>query len=173
MQGSQELGKSLSHQEFEQAAQELMALTGRPNASMAVALTISLSQAATRYERDLDTNVCRPLGLNLSSYRLLFSLQAMGPLRPGDLSELTGLAPGSITSILQRLEQDGYLERQRNQHNRRETIVTITALGREFIQRTIDASTDRQENWLRALTRGEAIELTRLLHLVIEHDPEN
>lgn len=140
---------------------------------MAVALTISLSQAAARYERDLDVNVCRPLGLTLSSYRLLFSLQAAGPLRPGDLSELTGLAPGTITSILQRLEDDGYLERQRNAQNRRETIVTITESGREHIERAMDASTDRQENWLRALNRGEAIELTRLLHLVIEHEPDN
>ncbi|MGO1542794.1 MAG: MarR family winged helix-turn-helix transcriptional regulator [Gulosibacter sp.] len=150
-----------------------MAGTGRPDAEAAVALTVSLSRATARIERDLDLNACRPLGVSLSTYRVLFSLHVSGPLRPGDLSELTGLAPGSVTSILKRLEDDGYIERRRNKRNRRETIVTVTDAGREFTKQGMDASTSRQERWLSALTRGEVIELTRLLHRVIEHDPDH
>ncbi|WP_026937692.1 MarR family winged helix-turn-helix transcriptional regulator [Gulosibacter molinativorax] len=167
------LDRPPTHREFERAAQSTMAQGGQTDAASLLALTLSLSRATTRFERDLDLNAYRPVGLSLSAYRILFSLCAMGPLRPGDLSDLTGLAPGSVTSILTRLEADGHIDRRRNETNRRESIVTVTPSGRALTNRAMKASAARQERWLSAFTRGEVIELTRLLHRLIDHDPDS
>lgn len=162
----------LTHQVFENAAQAAMARRHGERAGTAAALTVTLARALARFDRDLDQVACQPLGISLSSYRVLFSLHAMGPLRPGDLSELTTLAPGSITSILKRLEDAEFITRRRNDTNRRESIVTLTGAGEALTLVAMASSSARQERWLGALTWGETIELIRLLHRFIDHDPD-
>lgn len=162
----------LSHKEFEFAAQRMMSEAHGDHAGTAISLTVSLARAVARLERDLDQTVSQPFGLSLSTYRVLFSLHAVGPLRPGDLSGITTLAPGSVTSILKRLEDDGLVTRRRNDVNRRESIVTLTDAGHALTATVMKASSARQEKWLEALTWGETIELIRLLHRLIDHHPD-
>ena len=162
----------IEHVDFEQAAAAAASSIGDETEQMTVSLAVALSRAVGRFERDLDREVCRPRGVSLSTYRVLFSLHAMGSLRPGELAEIIGLAPGTVTSILTRSEKDGLLVRERAERSRRETVVRLTDEGRRFTVAALEASTARQRKWLAAFTWGEAVELLRLLHRFIDHDPD-
>ena len=51
-----------------------------------------------------------------------------GPATPGELAERTGLtAGGAITTVIDRLERQGYVSRDRDPNDRRRVIVTADA----------------------------------------------
>ncbi|MEV5533573.1 MarR family winged helix-turn-helix transcriptional regulator [Streptomyces prunicolor] len=53
------------------------------------------------------------------------------PLRMRDLSEMTGVAARTTTSIVDSLERDGLVERVRHPHDRRAFLLRLTDTGRE------------------------------------------
>lgn len=59
-------------------------------------------------------------------------LRRSGPLRAGRIGERTGLTPGSVTALLNRLEGRGYLSRARSDHDRRGVQVSLTPAGRKL-----------------------------------------
>ena len=57
--------------------------------------------------------------------------RAEQPLRMRDLSEMTGVAPRTTTSIVDSLERDGLVERVRHPHDRRAFLLRLTDKGLE------------------------------------------
>ncbi|WP_329242070.1 MarR family transcriptional regulator [Streptomyces sp. NBC_01478] len=53
------------------------------------------------------------------------------PLRMRDLSEMTGVAARTTTSIVDSLERDGLVERVRHPHDRRAFLLRLTDKGRK------------------------------------------
>jgi DNA-binding MarR family transcriptional regulator len=51
-------------------------------------------------------------------------------VRAGQIGERTGLTPGSVTALLNRLESRGYLTCMRPDHDRRSLQVSLTPAGR-------------------------------------------
>lgn len=49
-----------------------------------------------------------------------------------ELAVLAGVKPGSLTEVLERLERNGYVSRQRDEWDRRVIRVTLTTRGRTF-----------------------------------------
>jgi len=79
------------------------------------------------------------LGMNLTVYKVLGVLIDSGPLAAGRLAEITGLATGAVTGIVDRLESMGYATRERDPGDRRKVIIrpvwteeSEEALGRIF-----------------------------------------
>jgi DNA-binding MarR family transcriptional regulator len=52
-------------------------------------------------------------------------LDVHGPLTPGRLAELTGLRTGTVTGVLDRLENAGFVRRDRDPGDRRKVIVSV------------------------------------------------
>ncbi|MNV87172.1 HTH-type transcriptional repressor NicR [compost metagenome] len=50
-------------------------------------------------------------------------LREKGPITAGELSKLTGLATGSVTALIDRLEKNGYVRRQNDPNDRRKVII--------------------------------------------------
>ncbi|HEV3004224.1 MAG TPA: MarR family transcriptional regulator [Pirellulales bacterium] len=67
--------------------------------------------------------VAERLGLYATDHKCLDFLLREGPITAGRLSELTGLTTGAITGIVDRLEQAGFVARQRDEQDRRKVIV--------------------------------------------------
>jgi DNA-binding MarR family transcriptional regulator len=74
--------------------------------------------------------VAQRLGLGASDSQFLSLLDVHGPLSPRQLVELTGLTSGTVTGVLDRLEDGGYIRRQRDEVDRRRVLVTPVAEGR-------------------------------------------
>jgi DNA-binding MarR family transcriptional regulator len=63
------------------------------------------------------------LGLNPSDEKAMSVLQRLGPLSAGEIAEHTGLATATVTNLIDRLEQKGFVRRVRDPKDRRRVIV--------------------------------------------------
>jgi DNA-binding MarR family transcriptional regulator len=63
------------------------------------------------------------LGLNITDHKCLGFLLDEGPQTAGKLAELTGLTTGAITGVIDRLEQAGYVRREKDPHDRRRVMI--------------------------------------------------
>ena len=68
--------------------------------------------------------VAARVGMSLSEMQALHLIQLHGPLSPGQLAELTGLTTGSITAVIDRLEELGLAKRERQTDDRRRVVVS-------------------------------------------------
>lgn len=65
------------------------------------------------------------MGLSPVEEKTLDLLQREGPLSAGKLAELTGLAPPSVTGLINRLESKGFARRARDSQDKRRVTVEI------------------------------------------------
>lgn len=71
----------------------------------------------------LHSVIAERLGLSATDTKTLDVLLRHGPLTAGQLAEHTGLATASVTSLIDRLERRGYVERVRDTADRRRVFV--------------------------------------------------
>jgi DNA-binding MarR family transcriptional regulator len=93
-----------------------------------------LAALIRQYQRDVDVfdqAVADRCGLSRTEFRcldLVLELTiAQTPATPGRLAEEAGLSPSTMTSVLDRLERAGYLRRVREQEDRRQVLLQLTA----------------------------------------------
>ena len=67
--------------------------------------------------------VGRPLGLNPVEFQCLDLVSRHEPITPGRLADLCGLHPATVTGVLDRLEADRWVERERDAKDRRRVFV--------------------------------------------------
>jgi DNA-binding MarR family transcriptional regulator len=82
--------------------------------------------------------VAARFGLGAADLAALSLLQRQEPQRAGQIGEWTGLTPGSVTALLDRLEARGLLTRIRPAHDRRSVEVGLTPEGRALGDAVID-----------------------------------
>ena len=63
-------------------------------------------------------------GISSSDLECLDFLNLEGRVTAGRLAELTGLTTGAITGVVDRLEQAGYVRRERDESDRRKVFIT-------------------------------------------------
>jgi DNA-binding MarR family transcriptional regulator len=80
----------------------------------------------------LDEAVATQFGLNRTDLRCIGILYRRGRVTAGELAEESGLTPGAITTVLDRMERDGYANRVADPSDRRRVLVTSTTATREL-----------------------------------------
>lgn len=79
----------------------------------------------------LDEAVAAQVGLNRTDLRCLGIIYRRGRLTAGELAEESGLTPGAITTVLDRMERAGFANRVADPADRRRVLVVSTAAARE------------------------------------------
>jgi DNA-binding MarR family transcriptional regulator len=106
------------------------------------------------------------LGVN-DSVVLSHLATAGGRLLPRDLARLMVLRTGTLTAMLDRLEQGGFVRRVPNPDDRRSTFVELTTFGSDALATPLNELRDRLEAGMSARTRAQLIrqlaELNRLV----------
>jgi DNA-binding MarR family transcriptional regulator len=69
--------------------------------------------------------IAQRVGLGASDGQFMHLLQVHGPLTAGRLAELSGLTTGTVTGVLDRLEDAGFVRRERDASDRRKVIVKL------------------------------------------------
>jgi DNA-binding MarR family transcriptional regulator len=67
------------------------------------------------------------IGINVTDLNCLNILALSGRMTAGELARATGLTTASITGVLDRLEEAGFVRRERDPHDRRRVIVRLDA----------------------------------------------
>ena len=71
------------------------------------------------------TAVAARQGLSASEEKALDLLERSGPLTAGELARQSGLAPASVTGLINRLEHKGFARRIQNPSDRRSILVEV------------------------------------------------
>ena len=86
---------------------------------------LSLRTFLTAHD-DMQRRQAKTMGINATDMQALRLLDLHGPLGPTELGRRLGLRSASVTVLLDRLEASGYVERVRDDRDRRR--VTVRAL---------------------------------------------
>jgi DNA-binding MarR family transcriptional regulator len=87
-------------------------------------------------------SVASLLCLHPTDYKALGILERLGAMSAGELARRAGLATASVTNLIDRLEQKGFVRRVRDTNDRRRVVVE-PVLDRLTAGRTLFASTQR------------------------------
>lgn len=92
---------------------------------------------------------------------------ADGPLTPNEINAHLHLTSGSVTSLLDRLEQRGLVTRGPHPTDRRKVLVSITDAGRELVDWHLPETVAIQTALFQVLTPEQLAELNRLIETVL------
>lgn len=74
--------------------------------------------------------IAERLGLSAADHKALGLITRAGTVTAGDVARRTGLSPGAVTGLIDRLEQAGYVERTRDPADRRRVIIVPSGTRR-------------------------------------------
>lgn len=113
----------------------------------------------------VDAHVHRPLadeGLTASRFGVLEALHHLGPLNQRDLGRKILKSSGNVTVVVDHLERDGLVARERGPQDRRQVRVTLTDAGRARIATAYAPHVRRIVDAFASLTPAEVDTLASL-----------
>ncbi|MFT3874755.1 MAG: MarR family transcriptional regulator [Nocardioides sp.] len=112
---------------------------GWEDAADGMVMVTSLVRAQQLLMERLDA-VLRPLGLTFARYELLrlLSFTRTGAMPMSRLGSLLQVHPTSVTSAVDRLVAQGYVERLRREQDRRVVLASITPSGLEVVEQATE-----------------------------------
>jgi DNA-binding MarR family transcriptional regulator len=125
-----------------------------------------ISELGLRNVRDFIEPLIAAHGLQRGDLDALLTLRRSGlpyRLTPTQLFESMMMSSGGMTSLIDRLERADWVERSPNPEDRRGTLVTLTAKGREVTEAILPDMIAGQVQMVDALDAGERADLARLL----------
>lgn len=93
----------------------------------------SLLHSADLLERQL-TQMLGPLGIRPRQARILDALSKMGEVSHKALADSFGVTPGSVSTMIDRLEKAGLVHHRSSRFDRRVALVSITKAGAEVLE---------------------------------------
>jgi DNA-binding MarR family transcriptional regulator len=105
--------------------------------------------------------------LGRSEVRVLEALDCGEPVNMGSLSDKTALPLSTLTGIVDKLVDKGFLERTRSCHDRRVVEVGTTDFGRRSLDHRKSAHQTKSRNILACLDPVEQDTLLRLLSKIV------
>lgn len=107
-------------------------------------------------------------GLTPSQFRLLAALEDAPSLTVGELARAAGVSSPTATKMLDGLEQDGIVKRERDAEDRRRMAVRPTAKGRRALAKAGARVAGARERIYEQLTPDERAQAERLLPRLAE-----
>ncbi|MBN1685527.1 MAG: winged helix-turn-helix transcriptional regulator [Spirochaetales bacterium] len=123
-------------------------------------LVLSTLRQITR-EIDLySKQLVKRVGMTVPQLLVLKEVVDAGELPMGKLAERVSLSQATITSIVDRLESHGQIERRRSKSDRRQILLRATDQGRKIVE---DNPSILQEDFLEAFRKLKPWEQTQIL----------
>ena len=94
--------------------------------------------AASRQVIGLYTQWLKPLGLTYTQYIVFLVLWERDGIAVGEICDKLMLDNGTLSPLLKKIEQAGYIERKRSGEDDRVVVVTLTEEGRALQERAKD-----------------------------------
>ncbi|KUF20448.1 MULTISPECIES: MarR family winged helix-turn-helix transcriptional regulator [Streptomyces] len=143
-------GKSTGDAERDEVLKEVM-VAGRELGLSFLSLNAATARALTMH----------PTDAWIMSY--LQSVPADSPVSPGDIAKVTDLTTGAVTGVIDRLEANGYVTRERDPHDRRKVIVRPAKKSKKIAEAFRPTIEDAVELGL-AYSTEELRIITKYLH---------
>jgi DNA-binding MarR family transcriptional regulator len=108
-------------------------------------------------------------GLNYGEFKVVVKLRQVAgeALSPGTLADVLALSTGAMTNRLDRLEEAGFVARERDPDDRRGVVVRLTDAGRTAVDGAVAEIAAGEQRLLSALKPGEQRTLNALLRTLM------
>ena len=133
-----------------------------PEVRRPLRLWIALARSYLTFSRAVSANISE-FGLTTAQFGVLEALHHLGPLSLGELAEKLLVTGGNITYVMDRLEEQGYVARERSSQDRRVILAHLTPQGAELMTSVFPEHAAFIQRSLAHLEPGEQEELRRLL----------
>lgn len=121
---------------------------------------------SARVHRIMASSLLRDTGLYAGQELLMMRLWERGEQRQADLIKTLGLDPSTVTKMLQRLEQAGFVTRRPSPDDRRAVVVDTTRAGRALRDRVKQAWRDLEAATTAGFTKDEYDQAMRVLNRI-------
>ncbi|SDA26141.1 DNA-binding transcriptional regulator, MarR family [Ruminococcus sp. YE71] len=123
--------------------------------------------AAARVITSLYTPYLKPLGLTYTQYILFLVLWEKDGLTVGEICKRLMLDSGTLSPLLKKLRDQGYIEKQQSASDERSFIITLTDKGRELQLKAKDIPL--QVGSCVSIAPEKALQLRDLLNELLEN----
>ncbi|MCZ2826605.1 MULTISPECIES: MarR family winged helix-turn-helix transcriptional regulator [unclassified Modestobacter] len=132
--------------------------------SVAAAGPVSaLIPTVARAHRTLAGSLLREVGLYPGQELLLMQLWEREPRSPGELARALQVEPPTAVKAVSRLEEAGFVRRERSAEDRRVVLVSLTASGRALRPRVEQIWAELERRTVGDLSRADRARLIELL----------
>jgi DNA-binding MarR family transcriptional regulator len=122
---------------------------------------------AARRGQERATARLTPLGLNVRMCGVLNLLKEEGPRSQQEIGEMLGIDRTTMVEIVDELEKQGIVRRERSPHDRRSYAVTLTTSGRAKQKRAAQAFDAAADDFFFPLSEPEREKLAGMLKRLI------
>lgn len=105
--------------------------------------------------------------ISLPQLHLLMALQERGPLTVSALAHLLAISAPSASTIVDRVEEHGLVQRERDAEDRRVVHVQISARGRTLVEEMMGLKREQLGRLLGAMTERELEDLLQGIRAVV------
>jgi DNA-binding MarR family transcriptional regulator len=111
------------------------------------------------------------LDLTYTQYIAMMVIWEKGSLSSRELGKALFLDSGTLTPLLKKLEDKGFITRKRSEEDARNLMISVTAKGLELRERALDVP--EKVGSCISLDQDEAAELYRLLYKLLASEEKN
>jgi len=129
--------------------------------SLAVATFSRLSKTANVVSMEIHRHLAKHK-LTVSQFGVLEALYKLGPMYQRDLAREIVKTTGNITTVIDNLEKNELVRREREAKDRRYFMVVLTTKGEKLIKKIYPAHAKQVEQTMKRLTKAEQERLTAL-----------
>ncbi|MBZ9712057.1 MarR family winged helix-turn-helix transcriptional regulator [Deinococcus multiflagellatus] len=134
---------------------------GSPDDRAALDAYVKLWRAAHAVEVSANRHLAE-YGLTISQFGVIEAVYHLGPLSQRQLAEKILRSSGNLTMVIDNLERDGLVRRDRDPHDRRIMRVSLTPAGQKLIERILPRHVQGIRDVFSVLTPEETAQLSRL-----------
>jgi len=121
-----------------------------------------LGQANHALYKDFDAHV-RAAGLSSIEWRVLATLHDGGPLTVSRLADEVLAKQPTVTKLVQRMSEQGWVVLQADAADQRRTLVVATAAGKRLVRPLVEKARAHEASMLSTLAGSEKTALKKLL----------
>jgi DNA-binding MarR family transcriptional regulator len=149
---------SSQHREQKDADREREKKEGRPE------VVDSIVKAYNRISQGINPSFLAKMSLTIAQMKALFLFEDNNKFSMSELSALYSVSVSTMTSMVDRLFQNGMLKREQDINDRRIVLVSLTAKGRKVLTKLIDARREVLESFLYTLDEDEVKRFDRAMN---------
>ena len=127
--------------------------------------------AAARSVTALYTPYLKPLGLTYTQYIVFLVLWEKDGIPVGELGKRLMLDSGTLSPLLKKMRQAGYIEKRQSAEDERSFLITLTDKGRALQEQAREIP--RNVGGCITLSHEKAAQLYQLLYELLEHTNSN
>lgn len=105
--------------------------------------------------------------VTMAQMRVLMLLSALGEARMSDLAHQLGIAPSTLSSLVDRLVEGGFAARRDDAHDRRKVLVSLAPAGNQLLDQFNELGADALRSLLEQMTHGEVGTVNQAIELLV------